>query len=29
MPGDSTVEAGVNRSRTTEVVEKNKTNGIR
>jgi hypothetical protein len=29
MPGDSTAEAGVNRSRTTEVVEKTKTNGIR
>jgi len=24
MPGDSTAEAGVNRSRTTEVVEKTK-----
>jgi hypothetical protein len=29
MPGDSTAGAGVNRSRTTEVVEKNKTNRIR
>jgi hypothetical protein len=29
MPGDSTAGVGVNRSRTTEVVEKDKTNGIR
>jgi hypothetical protein len=29
MPGDSAAEADVKRSRTTEVVEKTKTNGIR
>jgi hypothetical protein len=29
MPGDNTAGPGVNQSHTTEVVEKNKTNGIR